>query len=314
MGRQTRYTKPGGELKAISNRCFQQRHLLRPSPTVNQIVAGILARAQHRTGVEVVGVTVLSNHMHQLVWGQDSRQIAEYMHYCDGNIAREVGRLHGWSGKFWEKRYQSSSVTDEEAIQVALLRYLLEQGCKEGLVERPEDWPGIHASSSILGERTLEGIWIDRTGFCLANRLKSNKARLADFHEIETLKLAKLPCWKHLSDEEYATRVRELIEDIEQETRQRHRSEGTQPLGKRAVLKVNPKSRPKESKKSPLPLVRAATKKARDEFLEGLRWFLAAYREASARLRAGESPVSFPEGCFPPAQSFIESSIQPRAG
>ena len=38
---------------------------------------------------------------------------------------------------------------------------------------------------------------------------------------------------------------------------------------------------------------------------EAYAWVVAEYREAAERLSAGELKVRFPEGTFPPAQSFV---------
>jgi hypothetical protein len=44
------------------------------------------------------------------------------------------------------------------------LSYLLSQGLKEDLVERVEDWPGIHFGKYLLEGRSLmAGKWADRT-------------------------------------------------------------------------------------------------------------------------------------------------------
>ncbi len=59
------------------------------------------------------------------------------------NLAREAGRLHGWSGRLWARRFTCIPITDEEKAQVARLNYILGQGCKEGLVSSPRHWPGI---------------------------------------------------------------------------------------------------------------------------------------------------------------------------
>jgi hypothetical protein len=56
------------------------------------------------------------------------------MDYVDGNIAREIGRLHHWREKFWSRRYRDILVSHEEEAQVARLGYLLGHGVKEGLV------------------------------------------------------------------------------------------------------------------------------------------------------------------------------------
>jgi hypothetical protein len=52
---------------------------------------------------------------------------------------------------------------EEEAAQVERLRYVLAHGCKEGLVERLRDWPGVSAVRALLEDESLEGLWFDRT-------------------------------------------------------------------------------------------------------------------------------------------------------
>jgi hypothetical protein len=37
------------------------------------------------------------------------------------------------------------------------LRYLLEQGCKEGLVRSPRQWPGATGIEALLSGRPLDG-------------------------------------------------------------------------------------------------------------------------------------------------------------
>jgi hypothetical protein len=54
-------------------------------------------------------------------------------------------------------------VSDEEPAQVARLEYLLSHGCKEGLVERLADWPGVHCATALLTGDPVEGTWFDRT-------------------------------------------------------------------------------------------------------------------------------------------------------
>jgi hypothetical protein len=79
-----------------------------------------------------------------------ARQLALFMAYVNSNIAREVSHLHGWPDKIWSRRYQGIVISDEEAAQTARLKYLLANGCKEGLVKRPQDWPGVHVAKALI--------------------------------------------------------------------------------------------------------------------------------------------------------------------
>ena len=63
--------------------------------------------------------------------------------------------------------------------------------------------------------------------------------------------------------------------------------------------------RPKKTKKSPAPAFHAASKAIRLELRDAYAWFVAAYRAAAEKLRAGVRDVVFPRGSFPPALPFV---------
>ncbi len=58
-------------------------------------------------------------------------------------------------------------------------------------------------------------------------------------------------------------------------------------------------------KKSPAPLFHAFRKAVRKALYEAYAWFVAAYREAAAKLRSGDRNATFPSGCFPPRLPFV---------
>jgi REP element-mobilizing transposase RayT len=155
----------------VTVRTIQSRLLLRPSHALNERVVGVLGRAQRLYGVRCCAVAFASNHFHALLQVDDAEQLARFMQHVDGNIAREVGDLVGWSGTFWARRYSAIPVSDEEAAQVERLRYILAHGVKENLVERVLDWPGVHAARSILDGKPLKGV-TDRPKFPPWDHLK----------------------------------------------------------------------------------------------------------------------------------------------
>ncbi len=127
MSRKLRYFPPDS-LVEITTRTLQSRYLLPPTKHFARIVVGILARAQERAPIRIHAVGGLSSHMHILASIDDAQQLADFMEYANGNIAREAGRVVGWRGKFWGRRYAAIPVSDEEAAQVDRLRYVLSQG------------------------------------------------------------------------------------------------------------------------------------------------------------------------------------------
>ena len=191
MPRRLRFV-PSQQLVAVTCRTLRREFRLRPNPKSNAIIAGAIARALEVHQVKLHAVTVMSNHMHLLLTPKDARALASFMHAVNRKIAYELNRLQRCTGSFWDGRYHSVLVTDEEAAQVAQLKYILSQGCKEGLVASPLDWPGVQSTRALTCGKTLEGTWFDRTAFHHARRTDPT-AEMANFTKIHRIYLEPLP-------------------------------------------------------------------------------------------------------------------------
>jgi hypothetical protein len=244
----------------------------------------------------------LSDHFHMLLSPLNAKQLSDFMGYVDSNIARKAGRLARWRDKFWGRRYQSIVISNEEAVQESRLRYILANGCKEGLVASPRDWPGASVTSALLrGAKTLKGKWFNHT-----KEYRSRKSRLNTPSEsIEVVTLSPLPCWTGLTEVEIRQRVLTIVKDIEKETAQMHAEKGTAPKGAKKVVKQYPHDVPKDMKYSPSPQFITATREAMRELRKAYKNFVAAYREAADKLRAGHLTATFPPNSFPPPQPYV---------
>jgi REP element-mobilizing transposase RayT len=299
MSRPLRFIPEEGALVDITCRTIQSRYLLRPDPALNEIVLGVLGRAQRLHPVEISAFFVASNHYHLLLWVPDVERMAEFMEYFQGNMAREVGRLRKW-------RYEAIVISDEPAAQVDRLRYVLSNGVKEGLVARVEDWPGISLVKNLLSGEPVRGTWFDRTAEHQA------KLRREDFEPRrhaaeETIELSQLPCWRHLSPEKYRELVAGLVHEIDADAAAERKRTGRQPLGAATILRQHPHTCPNKTKKSPAPRFHAATKAAREALRRAYGLFLASFREAAERLKAGDRMARFPNGCYPPGLPFVHA-------
>jgi hypothetical protein len=310
MARRVRFIPEGGTLVEITTRTIQGRHLLTPGPAVNEIVLGVLGRAQRLHSIPCCGICVLSSHYHLLLRVQDAEEMADFMEYVNSNLAREVGRIVDWRGPFWERRYQAIPISDEAAAQVGRLRYLLENSVKEGLVASPRDWPGIHMVQALLEGKPLKGYWFNRTREFQARCSRKEYSRL-EFAEEETLVLSPLPCWVHLSEAQYRDRIEELVGQIEKDAAASRKQKQDSSLGVEAILRQAPYSRPPHLKRSPAPPFHAATKATRELMRQGYGLFLAAFREAAEKLRSGDRSARFPIGSFPPGLPFVRALPQP---
>ena len=296
---------PPNSLVEITIPTIQGRFLLRPSRDLNEIVIGILGRAARLYAVRVCAFVFLSNHAHLLLRPQDANQLALFMGYLNGNLAKEAGRLHAWREKLWGRRYRPIAVSDEPSAQVDRLRYLLSQGCKEGLVRSPRDWPGASSTEALLNSKPIRGTWFDRTAEYKARR-KGERFEKYAFTSEEEIELAPLPCWEELSARDARERVATIVGEIEEETREALRESGSSVMGKRRILRQNPHDQPRHVSRSPAPRFHASTKEAREALDLAFYRFRQAYRQAVEDLLEGIRKPEFPTGSFPPRLPFVE--------
>ncbi|HEV8581577.1 MAG TPA: hypothetical protein VGX68_21125 [Thermoanaerobaculia bacterium] len=303
MGRPLRCIPEGGSgLVEVTCRTIHGMFLFHPSPRFNEILIGVLARARRLHPVGISALVCLSNHFHLLLEVPDAKRLADFMQYLNCNLAREVARLTGWRTKIFATRYRAIPVSGEESAQIERLRYILSHGCKENLVGRLTDWPGIHMVQAILDGKPFTGCWFDRTQEYAA---RCRRQKVETYRYTETLTLNPLPCWKDLSSEQYRARIASMVKEIEADAAATRKRTGTQPLGRKAILLQDPLHRPDKVKKSPAPRIHAASQAVRQWFYDLYSKFVGDFRDAAERLRAGDLKAPFPRGCFPPALPFV---------
>jgi hypothetical protein len=83
MPRRVRFIPEGGALVEITTRTIQGRHLLTPGPAVNEVVLGVLGRAQRLHKIPCCGICVLSSHYHLLLRVEDAEEMADFMEYIE---------------------------------------------------------------------------------------------------------------------------------------------------------------------------------------------------------------------------------------
>lgn len=316
MGRFPRYVPSDGQIQVVevSNRCVRGIFLLRPSARLRSRILGIIGRAQRLTGVEIYSFDFQSNHFHMELGVTHTGQMSDFMQRIGGQISVELRILEGWHGPIWAGRYKHSILEQEPKNLASRFRYITAQGCKAGLIRSPRQWPGASTAPALCrGEMELEGVWIDREALQKAQATKAGRhLSEEDFSYVETVVLSKLPGWDDLSDADWCQWVSRMVEDIEQQTRQRHKEQGTKPLGLWKVLKASPTRMPKKVAWGPRPRIIARSKKAAQEIFEACKIVYDAHAVASARFRDRHYDVEFPPGTFPPHGPY-ESARTDRA-
>lgn len=302
----------------VVSRTFQGRYLMRPSPEVNDIILGVLGRAQRKYPVELFAFVFLSNHFHILMRAESAKVMADFVRYVKSNIAIELGRLHGWKGTFWRSRYTSIPLDDEELESELEERffYIARNGCKENLVGSPSEWVGVSSIQALCrGEMVMKGTWNDRT--------QEGTAKAGEkFATKEIVRLSPLPCLRGPKGEELDVdgersvetvrrHAKYVVDTIERETRERHARAGTRPVGAKSLLRQNPHGGPETFHPSPAPWFHCVSRARYKELCALRAATIAAYREAAGRLKKGERGVEFPVGTFPPPAPFVQGRDPP---
>jgi hypothetical protein len=95
------------------------------------------------------------------------------------------------------------------------------------------------------------------------------------------------------------------VRDIQAEAAAERKATGREVLGTEAVLSVDPQHRPEKLERSPAPRFHADTREAWFLLWEAYSLFVAAFRTAANKLKAGDRAVPFPTGSFPPALPYV---------
>lgn len=294
-------------LAEVSTRTDNACHRLVPSPELNDMVLGVIGRAQEHYNLNIHGFVFMSNHYHMLVTAADADTLASFICFINTNVAKEINRNDGVRGHVWGRRFSGIPFTGEDAAQVSRLRYILAHGVKERLVQRVHEWPGATSLPWLLDGEPLVGTWRDRTAEYFARRRKRWKeTEMADFATQYTLRMAPLPCWADLPPSDWRRFVAAMVDEIEAELLAELEGETPpQILGAAAVMARDPWAVPPRSKRSPCPAVHAASAIERRRWHARWRELQASYANAAAQFRDGDYGVEFPMGTFRPDGGFV---------
>ncbi len=290
MGHPLRWYLPG-VVYEVTSRTIQELMLIRPTPRSRAIIHGVLSRALVLfPEVFLHAFTYLSNHFHLLASTHDGAQLAAFLGYVNGNVAREMGRLHGWKGPFWARRPRVIPIVDDDAI-IARLRYVMANGVKEGLVATPLDWPGASSTSGLVGDMTVDGIRLRRDA-----RAGAGDAT----EEAVVVPLTPIPPWAHLPHPELVERHQALVASIAADA-------AASPVGASALAAQDPRARPADPARSPAPACHASTPQARAWFRAAYRGFVDGFRRAAQAIATGAVNVAhpFPPGSFPRPSWYV---------
>lgn len=307
MSRPLRFV-PEHSLVEITTRTLQGRLLLTPSPALNDLVLGVVGKAQHTYSMTIHAFVVVSNHAHFLLSPTGAHQLARFMQFVNANIAKEVARLHDWPERVWSRRYRAIPVVDDQAAH-ARIRYQLSHGAKEGLVAAAGDWPGANSIAALTHGDLLRGTWHDRSGEYRA-RAAGKEVKPGDFTTTFDVRLTPLPCVLDMTTDQQQAHYRRVVQEINAAACRANKEKNRIPPGVDKILAQDPHHRPEAPNRSPAPLVHAHDHEKRDEFLLAYRAFVINFRAGVESMKAKAKQIIelFPDWAFPPALPFRAAS------
>ena len=297
----------------VASQVFQGRFLLVPCKELNDIIAGVLGRAQEQfKDVKLYAYAFLSNHFHLQLQGPPEQLVAFV-----GYVKREISRRWGghpainWPGTMWEESFFATALPTEES-QLRCFKYILSQGVKEGLVATPRSWPGIHCAKQLVGKTPLRGTWFNGTAYGRAKDANSRRkpknqlaVRRIDYVESYTVRVDTLPIWRGLEDTVRNRTIRSIEGEVIADGERMRGERGIRPLGAKAVMATSRETRTKsirlpwfENRRRMICWADPSDPRV-IEYNKDYRYFQGDFR-AAARDRKLGIQTPFPLGSFSP--------------
>ena len=266
----------------VTQRCFQARLLMTPTRMVTSVIGGIVAKATHKYhGVQLHDLVCTSNHFHLILSAEQPEQISRFVGWLSREISVRVGKLIGWRGAFFERRFDAAPILDSESL-FERVEYLRAHGVKEGLVDSASDWPGLS-----LRPETDYGL---RRLFVFESKTEETIERLP-------IVWAPLLGMEEWSEKQRQTRMQELTRSAEHTGRE---PRGGKPsLGAAAVMQQDPLCTPTTVKRSQRARCFASTRAQRRQYLETYRSFVQGLRESYDNLLAAWRSIGSKVFCLP---------------
>jgi REP element-mobilizing transposase RayT len=272
----------------ITRRCSERRFFLRPDPAANNAFIYCLALAVQRSKVEINFCEAMANHHHTGIHDPEGN-FPVFIEHFHGLLARCQNAHLGRSENFWSSEPTSVVRLLEPQDVLDKMAYAYANPPVSDLVETADEWPGVSTLQATLTDGEL-------TATRPAHFFRAD----GDMPKTVTLKIHRPRAFVQLSQEEWAAKVRDLVQGREAEAHQRRVREGKKVLGVTRILAQNPLARPKSHtpRFKLSPRLAAKSKWARIEALLRNRGFQERYHDAIRRHLAGIANVLFPLGTY----------------
>lgn len=261
---------------------------MRPDRETNNAFVYCLALATRKANVSVVCVGTTSNHYHAVVV-DDEGHLPIFLEHFHKLFAKHQNCLRGRWEAFWASEQTSVVELPNSEDVLAKMTYAIANPCSSHLVEKVHHWPGVESLTAI--EKDLPLLASKPSRF-----FDRDNDDLPDNVEVD---LRRAPGFEHLSHDEYASLVREQVDQAVNKAAEQRREKGIKLLGRKSVLHQNWSHGPqnREPRRGLSPRVACRNRWGRMEALRRNQDFIDQYRGARAEILAGHAAI-FPPGTW----------------
>jgi hypothetical protein len=277
-----------------------------------QAILGYAARCVERYSTDLFALAIEGNHIQGIAIFPKANR-AHFMRDFNSIVALNAPRYcKDFVGtKFWHRRYSAEIVPGDADIENEFF-YTVLQPVQDGLVERLSEYPWyncFHDAIHGIARKFKVVRWAEYN----EKRRYCKNVKIKDYIEIVELKYKRLPGYEKLSQKEYAKIMQKKLEarrvDIVMERLKKKKGF----LGREALLRMRPGSRPKNTKtstrRSRRPRVLSVCHKRRATYRDWYFKRCAAFKEASLEYRNGNLKAKFPEGSYRPPLFTVKVTV-----
>jgi len=100
----------------------------------------LIPKANERLSMRVLGVVLMPNHFHLVLWPRDDGDLGRWMQqWLLTSRVRGYHRHYGGSGHVWQGRFKAFPIQQDEHL-LTVLRYVERNPLRAKLVRRAENW------------------------------------------------------------------------------------------------------------------------------------------------------------------------------
>jgi putative transposase len=280
---QPRIIVPGASY-LLTRRTHQRVLRLRPDSLTNQIARYCIAWAAMKTGVLIHSLVIMSNHEHLTVTDPNAL-LPDFIREAHRAMAKAMNAAQGQWENLWAVKPTGVTLLPTVDDVVDKIAYTAANPVEAGLVEVPEQWPGVNdwePGKVLVVERP--SLYFDPKG----GSPEGVKLEIVAPPQVQ----GDLSDWKE--------RIHEAVETKVKEAQAKIRSEGRAFAGESAVRRrsIRECAASFERKRELCPAVSARDGSVRKRRLAELKEFRRSYRAAKLEWTQGNRHVAFPYGTW----------------